>query len=77
MASQIVFYYYCLFCFKLQVGSKLSYADVRLFDLFEDFFDDKDAAGACLAANARIVASVGAVKTAAADWLAKRPATVM
>ena len=59
------------------MGSKLSYADVRLFELFEDFFDDKAATGACLAANARIAASVGAVKTAAADWLAKRPVTVM
>jgi hypothetical protein len=60
-----------------QVGSKLSYADVRLFDLFEDSFDDKAAAAACVAANPRVGASVAAVKAAAAGWLAARPITAI
>lgn len=59
------------------VGGRLSYADVRLFDLFEDFFDDKASCAAAIAACPRITASVAAVKTAAATWLASRPVTAL
>ena len=59
------------------VGGRLSYADVRLFDLFNDFFDDKAAATAAAAPCPRIAASVAAVKAAAAEWLASRPVTAL
>jgi len=61
----------------IQVGGRLSYADVRLFDLFEDFFDDKASAAAAIAPCPRLTASVAAVKAAAAAWLAERPQTPM
>lgn len=57
------------------VGSKLSYADVALFLLVKDHFDDKEGAVAAFACAPKVLAAVAKVEEAAADWLASRPVT--
>jgi glutathione S-transferase len=56
------------------VGSAISLADVQLFT-FSDFFDAKDESKASFAKFSKISASIAAVESAAANWLATRPVT--
>lgn len=59
------------------VGSSISLADVYLFGLMAEYFDHKDEVKAHLPKFPKIGASVDAVQTAAASWLASRPVTKM
>jgi hypothetical protein len=59
------------------VGTKLSYADIRLYDLFMDFFDDKEACQAAIdnSGGSKLKSSIEAARVAMATWLETRPQT--
>jgi len=59
------------------VGGKISLADVTLQIFVQDFFDDKAGAAAAVEGCPNISAVVATVATAAAAWIASRPATAM
>ena len=55
------------------IGSKLSYADVSIYQLMCEYFDDKEGALASIASCPKLLNSCEKVKTAAATYLASRP----
>jgi prostaglandin-H2 D-isomerase / glutathione transferase len=59
------------------VGTKISYADVCLYMLITEFFDNKEGAAASIANCPKITAAVAAVAAhpGVVAWLAKRPET--
>jgi len=57
------------------VGNSISLADVYVYGLCAEYFDHKEEVAAAAAKFAQLSASIDAVKTAAAAWLASRPVT--
>ncbi len=57
------------------VGSNISLADVTIYSLVNDFFDDLAGAAAATAAAPRVAASAESVAVAAASWFQSRPVT--
>lgn len=57
------------------VGTKLSYADIVIFDLVYDFFDDKEGAFAATQNTPKVRNSASVAQAAVQDWLNTRPDT--
>lgn len=67
----------CLDGSGFAVGRRLSLADVSVFNIVQDFFDDKDASSKAAEAFPKLSSSVAAVSVAAGAWIASRPDTPM
>ena len=57
------------------VGDRLSYADIAIFDIVHDYFDDKEGAFAATANTPKIRNSASIARSAVQDWLNVRPDT--
>lgn len=58
------------------VGSKLSLADLTLYHLLRDFFDDKEAVNALVADRSALLAIVRHTEEPLKHWLETRPVTM-
>jgi len=59
------------------VGNSISLADVYIYGLTQEYFDHKDEVKVIAGKFPKVSASVAAVSSAAAGWLASRPQTKM
>lgn len=57
------------------IGSSVSLADVSIFNIVRDYFDDLPTASAATANAPKLATSAETVSLIAADWLSSRPST--